>query len=66
MTSLTVADQQIWFIAHNGWDTFHVGTATAGQEVSTGQPTLETFTTQEAFDARCTELGCTLEPLPEE
>lgn len=66
MTSLTVSDQQIWFIAHNSVDTFHTGTASAGQEVTTGQPTLETFTTQESFEARCAELGCTPEPPPEE
>lgn len=61
MNSVIVSDSEIWFIAHNGSDVFHHGKAIAGQEVSTGQPILETFATEQEFSARCAELGISLE-----
>lgn len=62
MQSVIVSDSTIWFIAHNGVDVFHTGSAAESQEVTTGQPNLETFTSEEAFLSRCAALGISPEP----
>lgn len=52
-----------WFIAHSNAGQYATGSAEPGQVICTGQTELERFTTEEAFDARCAELGiCCTEP----
>jgi hypothetical protein len=46
-----------WYIAHNDTDVFHTGEIDVGQTVTTGQPNLETFTTQEEWELRKVELN---------
>lgn len=46
-----------YWIAHTGSSVVHQGYADADCQVSTGQETLETFETREAWVARLAELG---------
>lgn len=39
-----IANEKCLFIAHNGADVVHWAEVETGQQISTGQPTLETFT----------------------
>lgn len=50
-----VADS--WYIAHNATNIFHYGKLTTGQVVSTGQPYLEYFNTEEDFLVRLYQLS---------
>lgn len=47
----------LYYIAHNGANTFHYGQATSGQEITTGQPIFETFTDIDSYNARLNELN---------
>jgi hypothetical protein len=63
-----VADRPLLFIAHDGTDVLHWGIVEAGQNISTGQPELETFEADQlsAWEARLLELGVTPEQLAPE
>jgi hypothetical protein len=66
-----VADRPLLFIAHDGTDVLHWGEVETGQNISTGQPELETFEIDQraTWEARLLELGITpeqLSPEPEE
>ena len=56
MSTLT-ASQRTWYIAHTNGDVGYWGILEAGQTVETGQTTLESFSTEEAWNTRKAELG---------
>lgn len=49
MQSVTVSDTILYFLAHNNVDVFIYNTAESGQQITTGQPVLETFTDRALF-----------------
>ena len=51
----------LYYIAHNGANTFHYGTAISGQEITTGQPIFETFNDIDSYYARLNELNIATE-----
>ena len=56
-----IAEQDTWFIAHNGEVTIHYGFVSQGEAISTGQPTLELFYNEEDWIIRLAELGIIIE-----
>lgn len=60
-----ITDKPQLYIAHNGDDIVHTGEVGALQNISTGQPYLETFDIdqREQYEARLTELGVSPEEL---
>lgn len=46
-----------YFLAHNKIDVFHYGEIIEGQEITTGQPFLEYFTSEELLIDRLNDLG---------
>jgi hypothetical protein len=63
-----IADRPLLFIAHDGVDVVHFGEVVGGQNISTGQPELETYEAHErdAWLARLLALGVAPESLPVE
>lgn len=61
-----VADRPLLFIAHNEAEVVHFGQVVAGQNISTGQPELETYEAHErdAWLTRLVALGVDPESLP--
>jgi len=59
MSSTFVATVETYWIAHDGVEVKAHGVIEPGQQVSTGQPYLETFTSPRAYNARLVELGWT-------
>jgi hypothetical protein len=57
MSHTFIATEQTQWIAHDGVKVIATGILEAGQQVSTGQPYLETFTSPRAYNARLVELG---------
>lgn len=47
----------IYFIAHNGIDTFHYGSYEQGQAFNSGQPIIEKFNDENLWIERLKELG---------
>lgn len=60
-----IADRPLLFIAHNSSDIVHWGEVAEGQNISTGQPLLETFelADRDLWVARANELGVPSEQL---
>lgn len=46
-----------YYLAHNSIDVFHYGSLSQGQSVTTGQPSLEYFETEQSLIDRLLELG---------
>jgi len=59
------AKEKTWWIAHNNKDIFHYGIVERGNEVTTGQPELETFTDETSWRARATALGFEIKDQPD-
>lgn len=57
MSHTFIATEQTQWIAHDGAAVIATGIIQAGEQVSTGQPYLETFTSPRAYNARLVELG---------
>jgi hypothetical protein len=56
MKEIKGKSEKVWAIAHNADTTFHPIELQAGLTLSTGQPFLEEFETEEEMVARLTEL----------
>jgi len=63
-----VANRPLLFIAHNKAEVIHFGKVVGGQNISTGQPELETYEAHErdAWLSRLVALGVEPEDLPAE
>lgn len=59
MTHDFVATVKTYYIAHDGEKVWAKGTLEPGEQLSTGQPYLETFTSPRPYNARLVELGDT-------
>jgi len=57
MLTSIIADEKVYFIAGDGVDALHYGECVAGQEITTGQPNLATFTSREIWKAELLERG---------
>jgi hypothetical protein len=49
-------EKDTWYIAHNKVDVFHFGLAIAGSVITTGQPFLQKFETEEAMATKLNSL----------
>jgi len=49
-------EKNVWYIAHNKKDVFHFGEALAGSVITTGQPFLQKFETEEAMASKLNSL----------
>lgn len=60
-----LATETCLFIAHNEADVVHWGEVNAGQQISTGQPNLETFPEDQrsSWESRLEELGISSEDI---
>ena len=60
-----ITDRPLFYIAHNGDDIVHFGEVGALQNISTGQPYLETFDIdqREQYEVRLLELGVSPEEM---
>ena len=58
---MIVDAEKLYYIAHNGIDVFHVGEAEIGQEITTGQPFLETFENIADYESRLIDLNINIE-----
>lgn len=65
MATINKSTQDQWFIAMNlSQDVFHTGYLSPGQEMETGQPTIEVFQDEQSWQTRKDELGI-VEPAEE-
>ena len=63
MPAIDHPESAVWFIAHNGTDTFHHGFVCPNTRMDTQQPTLEQFATEEEMWVRLAELGVVSSPI---
>jgi hypothetical protein len=67
MATIDKSANDQWFIAMNqAAGIFHTGYLAPGQEMETGQPTIEVYETEQAWEDRKTALGITEPETPEE
>lgn len=57
MKEIKKPTKKTWYIAHNNNDVFHNGSIEKHQVVTTGQPYLEQFNTEEKMQTRLMELN---------
>jgi hypothetical protein len=50
-----------WFIAHNGKDIYHYGFAAKGTSITSGQPILETFESEQEYLDKLKQYGINIE-----